>query len=610
MPAFLSCHPSSRVRRHRHGVLPLALAAALAGCSDAAPPAAEPAQSLASAPGAPAQSLAAAPATPIAAADEAALVDEIAATLQACSYDGAPVRIGADRMGPPPSGDCRDMVARIMQFTGLPQNFDVMEAPVPNAAAVIVLDEQKMPRRVIAFNNDFMNVVSRATGGNAWAPVSIMAHEIGHHLSGHTITPGGSQPPTELEADKFSGFVLYKMGATLEDAQKAMATLVADGPDGATHPGRRKRLGAIEEGWQQACVQQGAGECRGALAIAMRVASVDDAPAQARPSPTSDPLAEREPIAAPAASQPIAAAPTATSPGAPARSGADVVPAPGSTPSKFGQFVYDEFGLLDPEGRAEAERRMFGFARDSGIEVVTLLVKDLHGMSARDYAYAMMRQLRVGKLDVGNGAVVVVAPEQRQSAIAIGPGLLIEVGNLQELNLTSLESFIEDAWPVCTKYGNCKGWTENFFLTSDRIARSGQHWEWTVRYPSLAEMKAVHDREFAERMESGASYDPDQSLTWRKIARFSGTVVDLSPDPRDRTHFVNEKHAEMVGPAVLVRSDDGIDAMLYVHPHAQGLMPAGKLVEGARYGFVIREHSLHSDTPQLDLLSYDALGGT
>lgn len=584
------------VHLHSRGLLHLALATVLAGCSDAAPPPSAP----------PAQSLAAVPARPVAAADEAALVDEIAATLQACSYDGAPVRIGAERIGPPPSGDCRDMVAKIMQFTGLPQNFDVMEAPVPNAAAVIVLDEQKLPRRVIAFNSDFMDVVSRATGGNTWAPVSIMAHEIGHHLSGHTITPGGSQPPTELEADKFSGFVLYKMGASLPDAQKAMATLVADGPDGTTHPGRGKRLAAIEEGWQQACVQQGGGECRGALGIAMRVASTDDATpppvTSADPVPAQEPAVARGPVE-------VAAAPPVASVHASARSGADMVPAPGSTPSKFGQFVYDEFGLLDPEGRAEAERRMFGFARDSGVEVVTLLVKDLHGMSAQDYAYAMMRQLRVGKLDVGNGAVVVVAPEQRQSAIAIGPGLLIEVGNLQELNLTSLGSFIEDAWPVCTKYGNCKGWTENFFLTSDRIARSGQAWEWTVRYPSLAEMKSVHDREFAERMESGSRYDPDKSLTWRKIARFSGTVVSLSPDPADRAHFVNEKHAEMVGPAVLVRSDDGIDAMLYVHPHAQGLMPAGKLVEGARYGFVIREHSLHNDTPQLDLLSYDALGG-
>jgi hypothetical protein len=577
---------------------PFAFAAALAGCSDVAPPPST----------LPSQALSAAAARPLAATDEAALVDEIAATLQACSYDGSPVRIGADRIGPPPSGDCRDMVAKIMQFTGLPQNFDVMEAPVPNAAAVIVLDEKKLPRRVIAFNGDFMDVVSRATGGNAWAPVSIMAHEIGHHLSGHTITPGGSQPPTELEADKFSGFVLYKMGASLPDAQKAMATLVADGPDGSTHPGRGKRLAAIEEGWQQACVQQGGGECRGVLGMAQRVASADDGTPppviSADPAPVAETVAARQPVeVAVADAQPtVGAHPTATS-------AAHVVPAPGSTPSKFSQFVYDEFGLLDPAGLAEAERRMFGFARDSGVEVVTLLVKDLHGMSARDYAYAMMRQLRVGKLDVGNGAVVVVAPVLRESAIAIGPGLLIEVGNLQELNLASLETFIEDAWPVCTKYGNCKGWTENFFLASDRIARSGRDWEWTVRYPSLAEMKAVHDREFAERMDSGNRYEPSQSLTWRKIARFSGTVVSLAPDPEDRAHFVNDKHAEMVGPAVLVRSDDGIEAMLYVHPHAQGLMPAGKLVEGARYGFVIREHSLYNDTPQLDLLSYDALDG-
>ena len=92
------------------------------------------------------------------------------------------------------------------------------------AAAVIVLDDDRIPQRVIAFNKDFIGLVKRATGGNAWAPVSVMAHEIGHHLSGHTITPGGSQPPTELEADKFSGFVLYKMGASLDDASSASIT--------------------------------------------------------------------------------------------------------------------------------------------------------------------------------------------------------------------------------------------------------------------------------------------------------------------------------------------------------------------------------------------------
>lgn len=580
--------------------LALALAVALAGCGNDAVPL--PSSSAASR-----DTHDAARSLPTLAADarvaaqpplqtpsEAAMIDEIASTLQACSYDGAPVRIGRDAVRKEAPGDCGGMVERIMQFTGLPQNFDVVEAPVPNAAAVILLDRQQTPRRVIAFNRDFMDIVKRATGGNGWAPVSIMAHEIGHHLSGHTITPGGSQPSTELEADKFSGFVLYRMGATLADAQKAMATLVSDGPGGATHPGRGKRLAAIDEGWQQACAQLNGGTCS---AGQERSVPAIDAANAASTAP-----------AAPAVPSPM---PVEVPHDAPARTivggGADVLPTPGSTPSKFGQFVYDEFGVLDAAGRQDAERRMYAVARDSGVEVVTLLVKDLHGMNAQDYAYAMLRQLRVGKLDVGNGALVVVAPEQRESAIAIGPGLLIEVGNLHELNQASLRRFIEDAWPVCTKYGNCKGWTQNFFLTSDRIARSGDHWEWTIRYPDLASMKAKSDADFAERMKTGASYDPDKSATWRKIALYSATVTSLAPERADKRHFVNDIHSRMVGPAVLVRGDDGSEAMLYVPEHAQALMPAGRLVQGGRYRFVVRADNLDGTPPQLDLLSYDAL---
>ena len=112
------------------------------------------------------------------------------------------------------------MVDHIMRFTGLPPNFVVGEAQVPNAVATILLDDRKVPQRVIAFNPRFIDAVGRATNSTTWAPMSIMAHEIGHHLSGHTMVPGGSQPPTELEADKFSGFVLYKMGASRDDTSE------------------------------------------------------------------------------------------------------------------------------------------------------------------------------------------------------------------------------------------------------------------------------------------------------------------------------------------------------------------------------------------------------
>ena len=522
-----------------------------------------------------------------------ALADEIAATLQACSYDGAPVRVAAAKLTSALPSSCRDMVAQIMQFTGLPQNFTVVEAPVPNAAALIVLDEEKIPQRVIAFNRDFIGLVQRATGGNAWAPVSVMAHEIGHHLSGHTLTPGGSQPPTELEADKFSGFVLYKMGATLDDAQKAMATLVADGPDGATHPGRGRRLAAIAEGWVQACEQQSRDDCAaGGGTLVQR-------------APPSSPVATAVPGSLPPAATPAPLVTAAIETAQPA-DGRDRVAAPGSTPSKFNRFIQDEFGVLDPTLRAELEQKFFDYAKDVGIEVVTLLVDDLHGMSANDYAYAMMRQLRVGKLDVGNGAVVVIAPEQNTAGIAMGPGLMLENDFQYENYLKSISRSIENGWGWCRKQGNCGGWTENFLSPSLQIAGGGRHWEWSIRYQDLGAMLAAHAREFEQRQLDGTRFDPARSTTWRKLVRFSGTVADLDPPRGDKRRFVNAKHEEMVGPPVLVEFD-GRAAMLYVDPHTQALMPAGRLEAGRRYSFVARESSLHNDTPQLDLLSYDRL---
>jgi hypothetical protein len=51
-----------------------------------------------------------------------------------------------------------------------------------------------------------------------------------------------------LEADRFSGFVLYNLGATLDEAQIAIRTF--SGTQGSsTHPGRSARIAAITNGW-------------------------------------------------------------------------------------------------------------------------------------------------------------------------------------------------------------------------------------------------------------------------------------------------------------------------------------------------------------------------
>lgn len=138
-----------------------------------------------------------------------------------------------------------DVVTDILKHTGLNQNFEIHAANVPNAMAAIRGD-----RRYILYNQEFMRGVKHATKTD-WAGTSILAHEIGHHLQGHTIQAGGSRPVIELEADKYSGFVLQRMGATIDEAKIAMQKIGSDSGS-PTHPKKRDRLVAIVAGWNQA----------------------------------------------------------------------------------------------------------------------------------------------------------------------------------------------------------------------------------------------------------------------------------------------------------------------------------------------------------------------
>ncbi len=146
--------------------------------------------------------------------------------------------------------EAKQALARIMQVTGLPTNFNIMAANVPNACAVIKCPTSSTCERYILYNQDFMLKVRDLTRTN-WSEISILAHEIGHHLSGHTLDNLGSRPEIELEADKFSGFVLGKMGATLADAKAAME-LIGSSSGSSTHPAKDARLAAIVNGWREA----------------------------------------------------------------------------------------------------------------------------------------------------------------------------------------------------------------------------------------------------------------------------------------------------------------------------------------------------------------------
>lgn len=142
-----------------------------------------------------------------------------------------------------------EIVSRILSYAGLPQSFDVYSANIYNAAALMVKG-----KRVILYDPKLISDIEDITNHD-WPAVSILAHEIGHHLSGHTLATEYNRA-YELEADYFSGFILQKMGASLEEAQAVMS-LLRDHPNMTDHPPQAERLAAIERGWQEAARQQG-----------------------------------------------------------------------------------------------------------------------------------------------------------------------------------------------------------------------------------------------------------------------------------------------------------------------------------------------------------------
>jgi hypothetical protein len=138
-----------------------------------------------------------------------------------------------------------EMLQEIMNVTGLQQNFELKQADVLNIEASISHRE-----RTILYNPAFITSLNNLTK-DKWAVMALLAHEVGHHLNGHTIRKGGSTPELELQADEFAGFILQKLGATLQQSQKVM-NYIAKPKESRTHPSKNSRLIAIEKGWNKA----------------------------------------------------------------------------------------------------------------------------------------------------------------------------------------------------------------------------------------------------------------------------------------------------------------------------------------------------------------------
>jgi hypothetical protein len=168
-------------------------------------------------------------------------------TVNSCNYAGSPSP--AKVLAFSSDIEAQEAVKKIVDASGLAQNFQIRAAGVSNAAATI--DGAK---RYLLYNQTFIQDMQRATG-SPWAALSVMAHEVGHHLNGHPLDPN-RDPKYEIEADYYSGFILQRLGASLAEAQSAVNYLPMTNMS-ATHPQKHDRLAAIANGWTKACSETG-----------------------------------------------------------------------------------------------------------------------------------------------------------------------------------------------------------------------------------------------------------------------------------------------------------------------------------------------------------------
>lgn len=116
---------------------------------------------------------------------------------------------------------------------------------IENAIAKMITENGKEERYIIydaGFIQDLINETS-----SEWTGKFILAHEIGHHLYGHSLNNGTSNHEYELDADYFAGRSLSILGASLE--QTLAATSILPERASSSHPARVDRIEKAKEGW-------------------------------------------------------------------------------------------------------------------------------------------------------------------------------------------------------------------------------------------------------------------------------------------------------------------------------------------------------------------------
>lgn len=158
-----------------------------------------------------------------------------------CTYSGGRC---ADGLRPPTAYASR-VVASVCEILRTPY-IDTYAGNVGNACA-----SRHYGEPIITYSSDFLNYLASR---NEWASISVLAHEVGHHVNQDISWYGSFKHPwtRELQADFVSGYVLCRMGASMADATSAFR-ITFSWMGTALHPDTPRRIDALRQGYYRAC---------------------------------------------------------------------------------------------------------------------------------------------------------------------------------------------------------------------------------------------------------------------------------------------------------------------------------------------------------------------
>ncbi len=91
-------------------------------------------------------------------------------------------------------------------------------------------------------------------------------------------------------------------------------------------------------------------------------------------------------------------------------------------PALTGQVV-DEAGILPPEVQSQLTAKLAALEQQSQRQLVVVTVPSLQGYEISDYGYRLGRQWGIGTKERNDGAMLLVAPNERKVRIEVGYGL-------------------------------------------------------------------------------------------------------------------------------------------------------------------------------------------